>query len=564
MWVLIVSYNQLLSIVLLETCHLITLPLQHGRFDIFIVVMALTTQSILQMQEHVQGVHALCNALHVDLLPQVGQRPYDPEFITHHLNVFFRKAEANIRVQGTRAVSQAFDARIHASKRHYLYRLATLPDVRLLPEDAVWGCNFIPLAEVDRLLVVRNPVDVELLREGCALLQREADFASFMHSPSKEEEPPISIKTMEKVELREGQPLMNPLYDPAYDHLKFWDILFTSKSFLRNQIRRCVGTIVALAEGKITRDDIEDMFTNPNPANMPAGATTAHAFGLYLLKIDYPDHVLDPNFVLQDVSEDKKRWLETSSVIKTAVALGQTSIVGDPPSPVEVLARKFTKMSRESRVPNDGDISLKTAESACLDRDTECRESKLNVENESLVYSLSNNKLSNLGDRSVPTNDTMVCSSRGNNVSQMAVDEVEDEKSSVAYTGNCESSLKMSNGRDTDDASREDCDGSADSHNSSMPLSSRAPGSKRRRLMIEACELLEARENIDMRLKIVLEKIGEGCTWMKGHDYSEEGMERRAAEIRQLQQQIKTEKIVRATTMRIRPITASRETYVSG
>jgi tRNA pseudouridine38-40 synthase len=60
----------------------------------------------------------------------------------------------------------------------------------------------------------------------------------------------------------------------------------SARSFLHNQVRSMVGSLVNVGEGKWSADDLHAALTARDRA---ACGQVAPAEGLYLVKVDYPD-----------------------------------------------------------------------------------------------------------------------------------------------------------------------------------------------------------------------------------------------------------------------------------
>lgn len=67
----------------------------------------------------------------------------------------------------------------------------------------------------------------------------------------------------------------------------YWNIEIKGRSFLYRQVRRMVGVILATAQGKIRHRDAYEMLTIPSTNSWVPTASTAPAYGLYLLRVEY-------------------------------------------------------------------------------------------------------------------------------------------------------------------------------------------------------------------------------------------------------------------------------------
>ncbi|KAK4325691.1 hypothetical protein Pmani_003784 [Petrolisthes manimaculis] len=61
------------------------------------------------------------------------------------------------------------------------------------------------------------------------------DLKSFGSAKSRSNKPITTIHTISQISVTPGHPLLDPLHDPLYQHLKFWDINITANGFLYKQ-----------------------------------------------------------------------------------------------------------------------------------------------------------------------------------------------------------------------------------------------------------------------------------------------------------------------------------------
>lgn len=440
------------------------------------------------------GVHAFDNCLHVDLLPRHGRSPYAPSYITHNLNNFLSMAGVNIKVKSTQAVSPVFNARHCVSMRHYLYRIAVPKE----PCSSSYKNNDRrhyhqydwPLPELDRAFLLRKTMDITKLRDGCTLLQRNADFASFMAAPSKSTTPPKSTVKNLEVSLSPGQPLMDASVDPVYSKLDFYNITFSSHSFLHNQIRRCVAVLVALAQDVITTEQVEHMFQDPRPANAPKGVGLAPACGLYLLKVDYPDHVLLPDYCREEgVSDSIMRFVDIKTRVKTMVALGQSNFQKEN----RVIDKLYVKFRRLEELR---DSILKEAACQRIEKEEPASSVSINYQNEE--------------------NNSAVNEIKSDSGAQKQIQSLfEINNSAVEKNGTKESPS-------TNDDSKT---GTKTSVGSDIMR-----GYNKRKILDKLYTLLMTRDEIDGEISVLMESLIKANT-MNKNCYDEEAMEKTALEI---------------------------------
>uniref|UniRef100_A0A0P4VX88 tRNA pseudouridine synthase n=1 Tax=Scylla olivacea TaxID=85551 RepID=A0A0P4VX88_SCYOL len=193
------------------------------------------------------------------------------------------------RVHKTILVPSTFHARYDAVSRRYLYRLAVTPEPTSGGRAALE--KFMPVAEIGKLYLVRPPFDAERLEPVCRLLEGIHDFASFANVQRKDDTPRETLREIKSVTVTPGRPLLDPSQDPLYSHLQFWDVNVHGKSFLYRQVRRTVGVLVGVAQGRFNLQDVQHMLDHPSQRNWSPKLQVAPPDGLFLLDVEYPLHV---------------------------------------------------------------------------------------------------------------------------------------------------------------------------------------------------------------------------------------------------------------------------------
>lgn len=151
--------------------------------------------------------------------------------------------------------------------------------------------QFMPVAEIGKLYLVRPPFDAEQLEPICRLLEGVHDFASFANTQSKGSFPRETLREINSVTVTPGRPLLDPSQDPLYSQLQFWDVNVHGRSFLYRQVRRTVGVLVGVAQGRLSVQDVQHMLDHPSQRNWKTKAQVAPPDGLFLLDVEYPPHV---------------------------------------------------------------------------------------------------------------------------------------------------------------------------------------------------------------------------------------------------------------------------------
>ncbi|XP_041835602.1 tRNA pseudouridine synthase-like 1 [Melanotaenia boesemani] len=219
-----------------------------------------------------KGVHALSNSAHFDLQRRNDKPPFSEYNIVQALN--FHLTTEQIRITHAYLVPNDFHARFHAQSRTYIYRIAlgtTRHDLPLVDCNLCWNiCN--------------TELDVEAMREAATLLSGTHDFSSFqaVNSDMAFRNP---VKTMDVVNIQPGSSFAR-----AYFHreIPFWELTFTSRSFLYKQVRRMTGALVGVGQGKLSVSQLNEILEARDTYAYPQ-ALVAPACGLFLTKVDYKE-----------------------------------------------------------------------------------------------------------------------------------------------------------------------------------------------------------------------------------------------------------------------------------
>ncbi|XP_013140068.1 PREDICTED: tRNA pseudouridine synthase-like 1 isoform X2 [Papilio polytes] len=256
------------------------------------------------------GVHALNSTAHFDL-ERYGTKVFDPEYITYELNKFFYKNETSIHVKKCLRVSDDFSARFNALSRTYLYRLAVVkPDI-VLPESNIIS-SYIPIEEWKRCHFIRFPgFDIEKFKAGAKYLVGYHDFTTFKKF-DKLTSHKQNRRYLHSFDVKPGQPLVTS-YSSTQDSLfDYWDIKIKGRSFVHNQIRRMVATLISVAIGKIPPEEIKVMLQVPSKHSWYTFIQNCPPDGLYLCNVDYnpEDLVFQPVDIVketEDLEESDKK-----------------------------------------------------------------------------------------------------------------------------------------------------------------------------------------------------------------------------------------------------------------
>ena len=178
------------------------------------------------------GVHALGQVAHFDLSSE-----RETDTIRDALNAHLRPHP--VAILSAEKVAADFDARRSAVRRHYLYRIANRrPDLAI---------------ERGRAWRVPRRLDAEAMHAAAQRLVGKHDFTTFRSTECQAKSPE---KTLDRLDVSR-----------AGDEIH---VTAVARSFLHNQVRSMVGSLVPVGDGKWSADDLARARSPPATAR-PAG-----------------------------------------------------------------------------------------------------------------------------------------------------------------------------------------------------------------------------------------------------------------------------------------------------
>jgi tRNA pseudouridine38-40 synthase len=192
------------------------------------------------------GVHALGQVAHFDL---AGERP--PDTIRDALNAHLRPQP--VAILSAEKVADSFDARRSAVRRHYLYRIANRRPDLALDRGRAWR--------------VPRRLDEAAMHAAAQRLTGKHDFTTFRSTECQAKSPE---KTLDRLDV-------SRVADEIH-------ISATARSFLHNQVRSMVGSLVQVGDGKWSADDLAGALEARDRARC---GPVAPPDGLYLVRVDY-------------------------------------------------------------------------------------------------------------------------------------------------------------------------------------------------------------------------------------------------------------------------------------
>jgi len=192
------------------------------------------------------GVHALAQVAHVVLT-----KMWSPDRVRDAVNAHLRAESITVLV--VEAVSDDFDARFSAVRRHYLYRILDRRAPPALDRGRVWH--------------VAGRLDAESMHAAAQALVGRHDFTTFRAAECQARSP---LRTLDRLDvMRQGEEIV---------------VRASARSFLHSQVRSMVGTLKKVGEGRWPPNAVAEALAARDRARC---GPVAPAHGLYLLGVDY-------------------------------------------------------------------------------------------------------------------------------------------------------------------------------------------------------------------------------------------------------------------------------------
>lgn len=192
------------------------------------------------------GVHARGQVAHIDLA-----RDWETDTVRDALNAHLRPHP--IAVLNAERVGDDFNARMSARKRHYIYRIVNRRADLTVDLRHAWR--------------VPRPLDTAAMQEGAQRLVGKHDFTTFRSTECQASSP---VKTLDRLDVTRAGDIV--------------EVHASARSFLHNQVRSMVGSLVLVGDGKWSPDDLARVLA---ARDRTACGPVAPPDGLYLMHVDY-------------------------------------------------------------------------------------------------------------------------------------------------------------------------------------------------------------------------------------------------------------------------------------
>ncbi|CAG9585795.1 unnamed protein product [Danaus chrysippus] len=254
------------------------------------------------------GVHALNTCAHFDL-ERHKELVYEPPYLENEINKYFFDNNISIHVKKCLQVNDDFSARHSALSRTYLYRLAVIkPEIKL--EEKINIATLIPIEEWRRCHFIKpKNFDIELFKEGAKYFVGYHDFTTFKRF-DKLNTHKHNRREIKSIKVKEGCPCVTSYSAKRDSCFNYWDIEIHGRSFVHNQIRRMIGTLISVATGKLQPKDIQVMLQVPSKHSWHSIIQNCPPDGLYLADVEYKqeDLIYDPNRL--NILDSRHEFLE--------------------------------------------------------------------------------------------------------------------------------------------------------------------------------------------------------------------------------------------------------------
>jgi len=178
-------------------------------------------------------------------------RDWDTDTVRDALNAHLRPHP--IAILSAERVADDFNARTSAIRRRYLYRIVNRRADLTLDAGRAWR--------------VPRPLDTDAMHKAAQLLIGKHDFTTFRSTECQAKSP---VKTLDILAVqRDGDEVQ---------------VTAVARSFLHNQVRSMVGSLVCVGEGKWAPKDLREAL---DARDRTACGPVAPPDGLYLMQVDY-------------------------------------------------------------------------------------------------------------------------------------------------------------------------------------------------------------------------------------------------------------------------------------
>lgn len=193
------------------------------------------------------GVHAIGQVVHFSTKASRSERAWIFGVNAHLQN--------DVAITWAKEVSEKFHARYSAIERHYSYFIDNRPTKS-------------PIT-LRRMTWYPSPLNIQAMSEASQYLIGNHDFSSFRAADCQSNSP---VRDVSKISITSDSSIIR--------------IEFVANAFLHHMVRNIVGVLLAVGTGKNQPVWVKQVLV---AKDRRAAGITAPPFGLYLMKVKYPD-----------------------------------------------------------------------------------------------------------------------------------------------------------------------------------------------------------------------------------------------------------------------------------
>jgi tRNA pseudouridine38-40 synthase len=212
------------------------------------------------------GVHAFNQVVHVDLPVVTKVRSLESERLISSLN---KQLRGRIQILRAEPVDADFHARFSATWREYRYLVLESKPPGLESTNA-WAWS------------VAGPLDLRAMNRAAKAVLGTHDFRAFCRRPtnSTADEPLLRKVLVARWERLDDEWVMSPRHAPVLR------LTIRAQSFCHNMVRCLVSTMVAVGQGELDADIVEERLESLSRYQLPQAAP---AGGLAFVGVGYRD-----------------------------------------------------------------------------------------------------------------------------------------------------------------------------------------------------------------------------------------------------------------------------------
>lgn len=285
------------------------------------------------------GVHALCQVISFDLLPDEWFRR-KPDSLLKSLNALTHE---EISFRSVRPMPEDFSARFSAVMREYRYYICTDVAAPLLMEKFCWHLG--------------KPLDVEAMKQASTHLLGEHDFKSFCMAVSAKDKPTHRY-----------------VADISFKQEQIWNsnfivITVIGNAFLHSMVRTMVGTLVLVGRGKRTPEWVGEVLA---ARNRQAAGQNAPAEGLVLWHVTYDEQ----HFYYDPRPSGLRGELASDQHLSDAIEDIPSVLTSEEPAPKAVEEAPKASMEKDKKSSKKAKKRTNAAESSPAARWARWRQEK--------------------------------------------------------------------------------------------------------------------------------------------------------------------------------------------